>query len=196
MNTPQFVVHLLSGGLDSTVLLYDLVTQGCKVHCLLFDYKQQHVQELTFAKAHCHRLNLLFTTIELPMLTGSSLTDGKGSVVVPFRNPILLSLAVNLAASIGADSVTIGCNADDAEMFPDCRWAALDAMNHAIRLSGLKVEICAPYVNQRKWWIVRLGGDLKVPMNETWSCYKGGAIPCGHCLACQKREEAFNHTQE
>lgn len=90
--------------MDSTVLLYDLVSQDVRPHCLLFDYKQRHAQELTFAKFHCSRLGAMLTTIELPMLRGSSLTDGVGSVVVPFRNPIMLSLAVNFAASIGAES--------------------------------------------------------------------------------------------
>lgn len=172
-------------------MLYDLVTQGCRVHCLLFDYRQRHVQEIDFAKLHCKRLNVQWTRVELPMLLGSKLTDGQGSVVVPFRNPIMLSVAVNFAASIGADSVTIGCNADDAEMFPDCRWAAMDALNHAIKIAGYSVEICAPYVNQKKWWIARLGSDLKVPMFETWSCYEGGLEPCGKCLACEKRSEAL-----
>lgn len=191
MTTPKFVLHLLSGGLDSTVLLYDLVQQGCKVHCLLFNYGQRHEQELTFAKLHCHRLRLLFTTITIPQLRGSELTDGEGTVVVPFRNPIMLGFAVNLAVSIGAETITIGCNKDDAEQFPDCRWATLDALNHAIKLSGLNVEIAAPYVNQAKWWIARLGSDLKVPVNETWSCYKGGVTHCGTCPACLKRNAAL-----
>lgn len=189
--TPKMLVLLLSGGLDSTVLLYDLIGQGCKVHALLFDYKQRHAQELIWAKHHCHWLNVLFTTIEIPMLRGSTLTDGKGSVVVPFRNPIMLSLAVNFAASIGAESVAIGCNADDRDAFPDCRWATLDALNHCIKLSGLNVEICAPYINERKWWIARKGSDIGVQMNETWSCYDGGSSPCGRCDACIKRETAL-----
>lgn len=135
----------------------------------------------------------MFTTIELPMLMGSTLTDGKGSVVVPFRNPIMLSLAVNLAASIGAEAVTIGCNADDRDMFPDCRWTAIDALNHAIKISGVNVEICAPYVNEPKWKIAGLGQEMGVPLYETWSCYEGGVEPCGKCLACQKRKEALEH---
>lgn len=188
---PKFVVHLLSGGLDSTVLLYDLVSQGCKVHALLFDYGQRHQTELNYAKRHCERLDVAFTLICLPTLEGSALTDSGKGWVVPFRNPIMLSMAVNLAVVIGADSVTIGCNSDDAKDFPDCRWEVMDAMNHAIKLSGLNVEICAPFVNKRKWEIGALGQEFHVNMADTWSCYDGGKKPCGVCPACTKRSQAL-----
>lgn len=187
----KFVVHLLSGGLDSTVMLYDLLAQGCKVHALLFDYGQRHQTELNCAKRHCKRLDVTFTIISIPTLQGSALTDSGEGWVVPFRNPIMLALAVNMAVSIQADCVTIGCNADDAKDFPDCRWEVMDALNHAIKLSGLPVEICAPYMNKRKWEIGALGQKLHVNMADTWSCYAGGKEPCGKCPACRKREEAL-----
>lgn len=184
-------VHLLSGGLDSTVMLYDLQAKGALLHCLLVDYGQRHQKELDYAKVHCERLSVPFTILVLPTLQGSKLTDSGEGWIVPFRNAILLGLAVNLAASMEFDTVTIACNADDEAMFPDCRWAAIDALNHAIKISGLSVQIQAPYIRQRKWWIARLGSDLKVLMNETWSCYAGAKKPCGKCPACQKRNEAL-----
>lgn len=113
---PKTIIHLLSGGLDSVTMLYDLHGKGERVHALLFDYGQKHVQELTWAKHHCQRLGIMFTTIDLPALRGSELTDGTGGVVVPNRNCILLSLAVNLAISAGADTVTYACNADDESL--------------------------------------------------------------------------------
>lgn len=173
-------------------MLYDLRAQGCRVHCVLFDYGQQHKRELFFARQHCAKLGVEFTTIELPSrLRGSKLTDCGESWVVPFRNPIMLAMAVNLAVAAQANSVTIACNADDAEMFPDCRWAAIDALNHAIKLSCLPIEICAPYVNKQKCEIVALGLKLGVDISETWSCYAGGDAPCGACPACLKRQEAL-----
>ena len=145
-------VLLLSGGLDSVVLLHWLLGEGETGHCVLFDYKQRHVQELLFAKAACKRMNVLYTTIELPELRGSALTDGKSdSVVVPFRNPVMLSVAVNVAVAMGYESVAIGCNQDDQANFPDCRWAVMDALNHAIKLSGYSVQIRAPFIERAKW---------------------------------------------
>ena len=188
---PKTIVHLLSGGLDSVVMLYDLHGQGCNVHCVLFDYEQRHVQELEWARHHCHRLNLLFTTISLPQLKGSTLTDGIGGVVVPNRNAIFLSHAVNVAVCAKAESVTFAANKDDETIFPDCRMAFVQAFNIMLIAAEIPVEICAPYFDKSKAWIVARGRDLGVDFNETWSCYRGGLQPCGECEACKKREEAM-----
>jgi 7-cyano-7-deazaguanine synthase len=188
---PKTVVHLLSGGLDSVVLLHDLHGQGCKIHCALFDYKQRHVQELTWAKHHCRVLDVMFTTITLPQLQGSILTDGSGGVIVPNRNAIFLSLAVNLAMAAGAEAVTFAANKDDEAGFPDCRMAFVQAYNIMLLNAEIPVEVCAPYLDKSKAWIVRRGCDLGVKLNETWSCYAGGVQPCGKCEACKKRTAAI-----
>lgn len=184
---PKTIIHLLSGGLDSVTMLYDLKQQGHKVHCLLFDYKQQHVQELTFAKTHCNRLGVLFTTMELPALGG--LTDE--SWIVHNRNCIFLSLAVNLALQAKADTVTIGCNKDDESAFPDCRTAFLQTFNTMLTTAEVHVEVCAPYIDKLKWEIGALAQELGVPSHEIWTCYRGGQKPCGECPACKKLEIAL-----
>ena len=185
--TATKTILLLSGGLDSTTLLYDLNSQGQSVHCLMFDYKQQHAQELTFAKGHCHRLKVLFTTMELPPLGG--LTEA--SWVVPFRNPIMLACAVNLAAQAEADEIAIAVNDDDNKDFPDCRWEVFDALNHVITFSGYEVQIVAPYLDWTKRKIAKRAKELGVPLHEIWTCYKGGAKPCGKCPACKKLKAAI-----
>ena len=92
-------------------MLYDLTNQGHNVHCLLFDYKQRHAQELQFAITHAAKCGVLWTRMELPQLGG--LTEQ--SWIVPNRNAIFLSVAVNVACQAGADTVTIGCNKADAK---------------------------------------------------------------------------------
>jgi 7-cyano-7-deazaguanine synthase len=186
---PKTIVHLLSGGLDSVTLLYELHGKGERVHCVLFDYGQKHVQELTFAKLHCHRLHVLFTTMEIPKLGG--LTNENW--IVPNRNAIMLSLAVNLAVRIKADTVTIGCNKDDEAAFPDCRMAFLQLFNTMLTTVEIPVEVCAPYLDWPKWKIAGLARDLGVPSNEIWTCYLGGSEPCGKCPACLKLNEALAH---
>ncbi len=186
---PKTIIHLLSGGLDSVTMLYDLTAQGHKVHCLLVDYKQPHVQELEWAKTHCLRLGVLWTRVDLPQLGG--LKDGDW--VVPNRNAILLSIGVNLAVQAKAESVTIACNKDDEAAFPDCRMAFLQMFNLMLTTSEVRVEVCAPYLDWPKWRIFGLAREMGVPLWETWSCYRGGLKPCGKCPACQKLEEARTH---
>jgi len=184
---PKTIIHLLSGGLDSTTMLYDLVGQGHRVHALLFDYRQRHKQELQWAITHAKRCDVLWSILDLPDLGG--LTEQ--SWVVPNRNAVFLSAAVNVACKAGADTVTIGCNAEDAECFPDCRKAFLDAMNAAVTAAGYGVEICAPYLDWPKWKIGGLAREMGIRPNEIWTCYWGGAAPCGQCPACQKLQGAF-----
>lgn len=191
MIVPDFAVHCLSGGIDSVVLAYGLVSRQVKLHAVLFDYGQRHKQELTFAKLHCHKLGILFTTITLPQIPGSELTDGKGGVVVPNRNAILLSIAASLAVNAGAENVTFGCNAEDAKDFPDCRPEFIKAMNAALKASDTPVQIATPYIEMTKRMIVARGRELGVDLDSTWSCYRGGEKPCGKCLACIRRKEAM-----
>lgn len=188
---PKFIVLLLSGGMDSTVLLYDLIAQGCRVFCVLFDYGQQHQTELNYAKRHCKRLNVEFVIICLPTLRGSKLTGGSGSYVVPNRNAIMLSMAVNVAVESKADIVAYACNQEDVADFPDCRPEFVESFNELLRKAEIKVEVCAPYARKMKWEIGDIGRQLGVNMDDTWSCYVGGSQPCGKCPACLKRQAAL-----
>jgi len=176
--------------MDSTALLYDL-NRHSELHAVLFDYGQAHSQELVWAKHHCGRLKVNFTTISIPQLRGSTLTDGAGSHVVPIRNTVMLAFACNISESIGFDSVFIGCNRDDAEGFPDCRSGFVDRFNALLEEQKSPVRVFAPYIKMTKRQIASCGIGYGVRFNETWSCYKGGSKPCGQCSACEKRKVAL-----
>lgn len=192
MPLPKTVLLLLSGGLDSTVLLHDLIAQKVGVGAILFDYGQKHSKELDLARAHCHATQVGHRTIRLDrVFTNSKLVDGKGSVIVPNRNMTFLSIAASIAACSGIESVAIACNLDDKQTFLDCRPAFLNCMNEALSLAGTGVEICAPYLSMTKKEIVRRGRKLGVDVEATWSCYEGGIAPCQTCPACEKRNAAL-----
>lgn len=184
---PKFAVLLLSGGLDSVTALNMLLAQGVKVHCLSFNYKQRHQQEIQWAITHARRCGVLYTVMDLPELGG--LTEQ--SWIVPNRNAIFLSVAVNVACQVGADCVVIGCNSDDAEYFPDCRNYFLDAMNTSIKAAGYDIQIYAPFIDWPKWKIGQLAQEMGVKPHEIWTCYHGGEKPCGKCPACKKLELAM-----
>jgi 7-cyano-7-deazaguanine synthase len=185
---PRNVIHLLSGGLDSVTMLYDLVARGDTVHSLLINYGQRHVQELECGRLACRRLGARWSQMNIPELCG---LDAKDGWVVPNRNSILIGLAVNLAIRSAAEAVSIGCNSDDARSFPDCREAFIDQMRHTIRSAGYEVDIIAPYLGMTKRQVVALAFKIHVPISETWSCYLGGSSPCGRCLACTERSRAI-----
>ena len=192
-------IHLLSGGLDSTVLLYDLLDQGHKAHCILYDYGQRHIKELGFAEASCAKLGVTYDKIVLPpqLFERSALTTGAESLVgqptiVPNRNMVLIAMAASYALSHGCTAVSCAINSDDAEVYPDCRAEFIKNLNFALRCCHTRrMEVHVPYIVRTKAKVVEIGRRLNVPLGETWSCYAGGDEACGQCGACQVRLKAI-----
>lgn len=201
-------VVICSGGLDSTTLLYDMISRGYECHVLTFDYGQRHRKEIECAYNICKNLNIEFRLIRLPiegLLNNSALVDTKKELpkehythenqqqtVVSNRNMIMLSIAAGFADNIKAEIVCFGPHANDNVIYPDCRPEFVEVLNHAIILGTYnKPSLQAPYVNITKGGVVKKGIELKVPFEKTWSCYEGGENPCGKCGTCQERIEAF-----
>ena len=87
-----------------------------------------------------------------------------------------------------------GAHADDAagNAYPDCSAPFNKAMADAIYIgSGDQLRLEAPFVNINKAEVVRIGLELGVPYELTWSCYEGGDRPCGKCGTCIDRAAAF-----
>lgn len=122
-------------------------------------------------------------------------TDGKPvSTYVPFRNGLFLSSAASIALSKECSVIYYGAHSDDAagSAYPDCSDAFNNAINEAIHIgSGNQLRVEAPFVNMTKADIVKIGLDLKVPYELTWSCYEGKDRPCGTCGTCIDRAKAF-----
>jgi 7-cyano-7-deazaguanine synthase len=122
-------------------------------------------------------------------------TDGHPvSTYVPFRNGLFISTAASIALSKNCEKIYYGAHADDAagNAYPDCSQAFNNAMAAAIyEGSGGVLSLEAPFVGINKAEIVRRGLELKVPYELTWSCYEGGAKPCGECGTCRDRIAAF-----
>lgn len=203
-------VLVYSGGMDSTVLLYHLRDAGVELRALSIDYGQRHRVELERAGAVTAALGVEHRVVDLrsvtPLLGGSSLTssdipvaeghyeeESMKSTVVPNRNMIFLSLAAAWAISLKFDSIAYAAHCGDHAIYPDCREAFAAAMAEAVRLADWhEVELVRPFVNLAKAEIVRRGSELGVPFEQTWSCYKGGALHCGRCGTCIERREAFH----
>ena len=205
-------VVLLSGGLDSTTMLYHAKSKGFTPHCLIFEYGQRHNKEINQAKniaknARClYRLmkitlpwqgsSLLDKTISLPQ--SKKIDTGKiPSTYVPARNIIFLSFSVSYAEAIDAKAVFIGANAIDYSGYPDCRpeffkaYQSMLAKGLKTGVEGKTIKIHTPLIHKTKAQIIRMGRKLNVPYDLTWSCYQGGKKPCGKCDSCRLRQKGF-----
>jgi len=202
---------IYSGGLDSTVALYLLRSQGHDVACLSFDYGQRHGKELIAAVSICEQLNVSHTVIDLTTISGlfvgSSLTsdlpvpqghyeaENMKATVVPNRNMVMLALAGAMAISGGRDAVVYAAHSGDHAIYPDCRSEFIEAMRTAFGLCDWsELELVAPFHEMTKADIVRVGVKLGVPFDKTWSCYNGRQLHCGLCGTCVERREAFQLT--
>jgi 7-cyano-7-deazaguanine synthase len=206
-------ITILSGGMDSATLAYQIASEGTEQHFLSFNYGQRHVKELECAAAVAKSLNCKHDIIDLRsithLLTGSALTDTQAVpmpegfyaeenmrlTVVPNRNAMMLSVAWAVGISEKVDFVSFGAHAGDHFIYEDCRQDFVDKLSAAFS-SGthgdLPVKIIAPFILLDKTGILKLGFDLKVPYEKTWTCYKGEEKACGVCGSCQERLEAFH----
>ena len=206
-------VVLLSGGLDSTTLMYSLIF-NYEVWPVTISYGQRHSKEIMAARNVCEArgswLLERWKLIDLSVLRSilpSALTgignvpeghyesENQKATVVPNRNLILLSVAGGYAVGIGARYLAYAPHTGDFSIYPDCRKEFIDSARETLRLAtgwnndGL--ELLTPFSNMTKANIVATGKSLNVPYRLCWSCYNGKDRPCLHCGTCVERTAAF-----
>ena len=200
-------VIIVSGGMDSITLLYDKKDEIALG--ISFDYGSNHnAKEIPFAEMHCKRLGIKHIVINLDFMQRhfeSSLLEGADAIpeghyadenmkstVVPFRNGIMLSIAIGIAESNHLKKVLIANHGGDHTIYPDCRPQFIEAIDAAANAGTfVNVRVEAPYTNITKGDIARIGKRLGLDYTETWSCYKGGEKHCGKCGTCIERKEAL-----
>jgi len=207
------VVSLLSGGIDSTTLVYYLVSElGFDVTALTINYGQKHMRECHAAHSIAEKLGIPHISLDLNDLgkyLQSALTTNEVNVpevsetvehyetlqmtVVPNRNMIMLAIAAGIAKSIGGKAVAYAAHWSDRGVYPDCRIEFARALEKTLRLAldDPDFRVYIPFGTMDKGEIVRLGHRIGVPYELTWSCYKGGDFHCGVCSSCRERKRAF-----
>jgi 7-cyano-7-deazaguanine synthase len=216
MNKPAVV--LVSGGMDSAVVLAIAREAGFDVHALSVRYGQRHTSELDAAKRVSQALGAVAhktVTVDLRSIGGSALTDdaikvpddSDGHVIgdsipstyVPARNTIMLSMALGWAEVLGATDIFCGVNAVDYSGYPDCRPEFIASFEQLANLAtkagveGSHFRVHAPLMRMGKDDIVREGLRLGVNFSQTVSCYRADAEgrACSHCDACRLRAQGF-----
>jgi len=210
-------VVLVSGGMDSAVVLAIAREAGFDAYALSVRYGQRHTSELDAATRVAATLGAVAhktVHVDLRSIGGSSLTadidvptDTDGHVIgvgipstyVPARNTIMLSVALGWAEVLGAVDLFCGVNAVDYSGYPDCRpefIAAFEALANLATKAGAegsRFRVHAPLMRMSKADIVREGLRLGVDFAQTVSCYQADAAgrACTHCDACRLRAQGF-----
>ena len=205
---------LLSGGLDSSVVLSVCQDKGYDIYAISFDYGQRHKVELEYAKFQATFFNCISHEVfKMEFYGGSALTDdikvpknrdshsmSKDIPVtyVPSRNIVFLSFASGYAECHDIDNIFIGVNAIDYSGYPDCRKTFIDNFEKLINkstkkgLEGSKFKINTPLINLSKKDIIKLGHKNGVDFSMTSSCYSPKLKKnCGVCDSCLLRKQGF-----
>jgi 7-cyano-7-deazaguanine synthase len=188
-------VVLLSGGVDSSLCLLRAHREGRLHSALQVNYEQPMADaERRAAQALCDSLGVQRVPLRAYHPGRAAMWAGHGATgprVVPGRNLWLISLAVSHAAACGATSVTIGCNADDAANYPDCRPQFIEAA-HELAARAYGIAVLAPLVGLSKQEVIAEWVGSGRSLDECWSCYESKNLtPCGTCDACVLRRSAM-----
>jgi 7-cyano-7-deazaguanine synthase len=112
-------------------------------------------------------------------------------VYLPGRNIVLFGKAGVYCAAAGLHRLVIGTL--EHNPFPDATPDFREAMQRALSL-GLahELRIDAPFAGRSKADVIRLGQSLGVPFDLTLSCMSpDGTTHCGTCSKCRERHDAF-----
>lgn len=178
-------ILVLSGGMDSTTLLYDKRERIALAVTFLYGSNHNR-REAECAAENCRILGIEHIIIPLEFMGKyfkSSLLEGADAIpegnydeenmkstVVPFRNGIMLAIACGLAESRGLKHVMLANHGGDHAIYPDCRPGFVNAMSKAMSegtYDGISID--APYTTLTKAEIARKG--------ECWGWIMHSPIP-------------------
>jgi len=200
-------ILLFSGGIDSTVALWKMLSEGWRVYLLNINYHRRNPKEIEAAMkiaAMCRNEGMI--TINLPFLREiydyeepvkaklMQKLKNPPTIMAPFRNIILYSIAAHVATQLEVETIAGGHIREDTEILQDATPEYIETLNKTLKQS-LDIEetpkITTPLINLTKPQVIQLGTKLKAPLEKTWSCWASGPGHCGKCPGCQKRKQAY-----
>jgi 7-cyano-7-deazaguanine synthase len=203
---PTMLAVLISGGLDSAILLGEAVANQSVVHPL---YIRGGLSWETVELAHLRRfLEAIqrptlkpLTVLDMPVadlygahwsITGKDVPGADTpdeAVFLPGRNVLLLAKALLWCHLHEVPKLALGVLGSNP--FPDATPTFFahyaEAVNRAV---GGNVEIARPYAGLHKVEVMRRGQGL--PLELTFSCiHPVAGLHCGRCNKCAERRHAF-----
>ncbi len=189
---------LLSGGLDSAVALAWAHQEFDTIQAITFQYYLRPFRELLSVFRLLQHFPARLIEVPLPYLKEAGDFDSGFVEKVPEgyvsnRNMIFYSIAIHFAELHQCTTIIGGHTTEDEEAFPDAGAPFLDQLqelaNQALQINKIRIEL--PLSRYTKLQVLEKAIEWKVPFEYTWSCYSDLMEPCGRCVSCEERAEAF-----
>jgi len=188
------IVPLVSGGLDSSLLVSLILDEAIPQHPLFVDYGQRFAeQEWSACTAVLSRIGAPppirmelsgFGRVVPSGLTNQSL-DVFEDAFLPGRNLLLLLAAASYAYSQQSNAVAIGLLSEESHLFPDQTADFLASATHAFDVAfGHHITLVAPLMSLTKGEVISLATERGI--HDTYSCHTGSSSPCGRCVSCRE----------
>ena len=173
---------LYSGGADSRLLLELALKVKKNPYCVLIQYGQKNIAEITFGIRQLKDLEVPFQGLTLSGLNIDSGLTGSGEkgqfesvseMYVPGRNTIFLSLAFSIAESRGIDTIWYGADySDRLNLFPDSIQEYVVKVNELFEISGAKpIRVEAPLLGFTKELVFQMLESFGVSKEAVFSGY-------------------------
>lgn len=203
---PSTMGLLTSGGLDSAILLVQLLSHGWQVRPFYVRtgcrWQAEEIDAVRKLLAKLRQPNLEeLVELDMPVddlyadhwsITGRAVPDqysADDAVFLPGRNPLLLLKPVLWCAMHGVSKLALATLA--ANPFDDAKPEFFERFEAMIAwATGSDVHIVRPFEMLSKRCVMQLGH--KVPLELTFSCVAPvGGLHCGRCNKCAERAAAF-----
>lgn len=204
-------IILTSGGLESTIAMYQARENGDFVRGIYFNFgRKSYEQEIYSVQKTSLELNIPIQEVNISGI--KSMFNGimkpqqflfEADVIDPDPDPeshedtvisylpAIIELAILYARQAKFDSLIIGLT---KEQLTKNRLKALQLLidaNNEFDTNFHKVKIETPFLEYSKGEVLEIGEKLKVDLASTWSCFDGFNEHCGECNSCLARKDAF-----
>lgn len=202
-------VILVSGGMDSTTLMYLFVQQKIDFIPLFVNYGQHCAKKeydtllSVIPKQYSEKIEVIdissvYKYSNSRFIVPANLWEDNikaDDLYIPYRNVLLLTIAASFAQTIGESYVySAFINSNHAKEI-DCSSDFFNKLQFLLSEYG-SVKIEMPFRNMSKYEVAKLGIKLQAPIGKSFSCQASPDIPCGACPNCVDRLNALKQIEK
>jgi len=191
---------LLSGGIGAATLLACLKKQNVEqVNALFFYYGDYVSNEKQCAEKLANYYGINLRVMDISNIYGNNISvrypvsfKQVNDFYIPYRNGVFVSVATAVAYYLHCSNIVWGTSSSSFNYYSDCQQNFVKTQKSAVHFgTNGNVNLLVPFSGLSKLDIRRMGKELGIPLELTWSCANSNGNPCGTCFGCIERNINF-----